>query len=198
MRQLKNKVFALLLVILLVLVASSCDKDGITFEEAREVLPALVENSKVLNEIYFGHGFYPLSDATLNDVSGYYYADCTECGMFSVAEIKAETEKVFTKEYSEILYESAFNSSTGENGTTLPKYIDGSFGLMQSMSADIYGLCDREYHFDTLNIVKSGKDRVTLSLETVENGKISRFELILVRIENMDGSFSYRLDSPTY
>ena len=194
----KNKIFALLLVIFIVLAASSCGKEGITFDEAREVLPTLVENSFLLNEIYFGHGFYPLSDAPLNDVSGYYYADCTECGLFSVADIKSATEKVFTKAYSEILYDSAFNSHSGEDGTTLPKYIDGSFGLMQSMSANIYHLERRDYRFDTLNIVKSEKDRMTISLECVECGKSSRVELILARIENMDGTYSYRLDSPTY
>ncbi|MBQ6614551.1 MAG: hypothetical protein IIX18_04450 [Clostridia bacterium] len=194
----KNKLLSLLVIAAVLLSLVSCGKEAITFDEIKEVLPTLVENSYILNEIYFGSGFYPLPDASLNDVSGYYYADCTKCSLYSVADIKAATEKVFTKEYSEILYEGAFESKIGDSGTVLPKYIDGNLGLMQSMSADIYHLEKREYFYDTLNIVRTEDDRVTVSLECAECGKKSRFELILVRIENMDGTYSYRLDSPTY
>ena len=71
-------------------------------------LPELVEQSKVLNEIYFGDGFPPRGDATLPG-NGYYYVDGEVYGFESIEQIKEATEQVFTPEYSVILYAAAFD-----------------------------------------------------------------------------------------
>lgn len=193
----KNRLLVFLTLVF-VLFLVSCDRDRITFDEISEVLPELVENSKTINEIYFGHGFKPLADASLDEMMGYYYADCSECGLCSISEIKEATEKVFTKEYAGVLYEGAFIGLVSENVVISPKFIEGTYGLMQSMSADIYDLPDREYHYDTLNIVKSDKERIIVSLESVANDKVSKFEIIVVRSVDENGEYQYRLDSPTY
>ncbi len=193
----KNKLLALLLVILS-LTLVSCDKDKITFNEVKEVLPPLIEQARPLNEIYFGYGFLPLADASLDEMVGYYYADCEPYGLYSISDIKEATERVFTKEYAGVLYEGAFDGLVSGNVIISPKYTEGTYGLMQSMHADIYDLCEREYHYDTLNIVKSDKERITVSLESEADGVVSRFEIIVVRSVTESGEYEYRLDSPTY
>ena len=193
----KNRLLVFLTLIL-VLFLVSCDRDKITFDEVSEVLPTLVENAAPLNEIYFGYGFKPLADASLDEMIGYYYVDCEQYGLYSISEIKEATEKVFTKEYAGVLYEGAFTGLVSGNVVISPKYTEGTYGLMQSMGADIYDLPEREYHYDTLNIVRSDKERIVVSLESVANGKASKFEIIVVRTVNENGEFEYRLDSPTY
>lgn len=193
----KNRLLVFMTLIL-VLFLVSCDRDKITFDEVSEVLPSLVENAAPLNEIYFGYGFKPLADASLDEMIGYYYVDCEQYGLYSISEIKEATEKVFTKEYAGVLYEGAFTGLVSGNVVISPKYTEGTYGLMQSMSADIYDLPEREYHYDTLNIVRSDKERIVVSLESVANGKASKFEIIVVRTVNENGEFEYRLDSPTY
>lgn len=193
----KNRLLILALLVFS-LIFVSCTEEKMTFDEAREVLPTLVENSLSLNEIYFGYGFMPSAARELEEVAGYYYADCSKYGLYSVSEIKEATEAVFTPEYAALLYTSAFVGVSTEETVVPPKFIEGENGLMQSMNATVYDLADREYNFDTLNIVKSEKDRMTLSLESVAEGKTSRFELILVRTMGEDGTYTYRLDSPTY
>ncbi|MBR5539135.1 MAG: hypothetical protein IKU61_04475 [Clostridia bacterium] len=193
----KNKLLLCLLLVLTVFLAS-CGKDKITFGEIKEVLPTLVENSKALNEIYFGIGFKPLGEGSLDELVGYYYVDCDEYGLYSVSDIKDATEKIFTKEYAALLYKGAFDGLVNENVIISPKYVEGTYGLMQSMRADVYDLCDREYHYDTLNIVKSDNERMTVSLESVADGNVSKFEMIVVRSVDENGDYQYRLDSPTY
>lgn len=193
----KNRLLILVLLVFAILLCS-CGKDKIAFDEVKEVLPSLVENSASLNTIYFGYGFFPLADASLDEVSGYYYADCSGAGLYSISEIKEATEKVFTAEYAAVLYKNAFDGMADGETVVPPKYIEGAYGIMQSMDAVIYDLPDRKYNFDTLNIVKTDNDRMTVSLESEADGKKSRFELIVVRTENADGAYEYRLDSPTY
>ena len=193
----KNRLLILALLVL-ALVFVSCGEEKMTFDEAREVLPTLVEKSLPLNEIYFGYGFMPSAAHELEEVAGYYYADCSKLGLYSISEIKDATVEVFTPEYAAILYAPAFDGVAAGETVVPPKFMEGEKGIMQSMSATVYDLPKREYRFDTLNIVKSEKDRMTLSLESEADGNVSRFEVILVRTKAENGGYTYRLDSPTY
>ena len=162
-------------------------------------LPELVEQSKVLNEIYFGDGFPPRGDATLPG-NGYYYVDGEVYGLESIEQIKEATEQVFTPEYSVILYAAAFDGVVGEDGAvSLPRYAEGELGLMQYMGATVYDLADRSYDFETLKIKKSGRNRATVSIKTTDaHGGSATVELIVVRTLDEEGVEYYRLDSPTY
>lgn len=190
----KRKILWVLLLCMLVLTA--CGKENITEAEVQAVLPDLVENSFVLNTIYFGEGFVPDADLESN-VSGYYYADSMAAGFASISEIKDATEAVFTPEYAAILYAAAFDGMTTETNVVAPRYVEGEMGILQSMHAAVYDLPVREYLYDTVQIVSKGKERTTISVDTVANGETVTVQLLLVRTETMDG-YKYRLDSPTY
>lgn len=199
MRRFK-RVFALFAVLALSLSLFGCTgSNRIDKRELVAHLPALIEASKPLNEIYFGEGFPPRGDATLPG-DGYFYADTTFFGLESIEQIKEATEQVFTPEYSAVLYAAAFDGLVGEDGAvSLPRYAEGELGLMQYMGTTVYSLLDRRYDFDTLKLKKSGKSRATVSIETEdESGSRVTVELIVVRTIGEDGNASYRLDSPTY
>ena len=191
----KNKLFALLLVCILLL--AGCGKGSFTTRELAEVLPELVEKSVPLNEIYFGEGFLPDGNAESLPVRGYYYADSTAAGFASIAEIREATEEVFTPSYAAILYASAFDGMTDGDTVVAPRYIEGEQGILQQIGGKVYDLPAREYLWETLSIVKSDADRVTVAVDTVANGEIITVELIAVRTVTADGNV-YRLDSPTY
>lgn len=178
------------------LVLTACGKENITEAEVQAVLPDLVENSFVLNEIYFGEGFVPDADLESN-VSGYYYADSMALGFASVSEIKEATEAVFTPEYAAILYAAAFEGMLTETTVVAPRYVEGEMGILQSMHAAVYDLPAREYLYDTVQIVTKGSERTTISVDTVTGGETVTVQLLLVRTETADG-YKYRLDSPTY
>ena len=199
MRQMKNKLVAVALLLCLAATLAGCAKE-FTKEEIKEVFPELVENSFVLNEIYFGEGFLPCGEAGKDSsVYGYYYVKEDQYGFHSISEIKEATEKIFTPEYAEILYKTAFDGlATGDTVVT-PRYMEGELGILQSMSAVVYDLADRSYDYSTLQITKSSKDRVTVCVETVVDGDRYPVELIVVRyIDTETGERTYRLDSPTY
>ena len=193
------KKFSLICIVLCFIFAlSACEKENITLDEVKASLPELVEGSKGLNEIYFGNGFKP--DGKYSDVrasGGYFYCLTEESGFNSVLEIKEATEKVFSPEYSEGIYQYAFVGLSTESVVMPPRFMEGEYGLMQSVDADIRYLPERVYNYDTLKIVEEGSDRVKVSVLTTVGGKDETVEISIVRT-GQKGAYSYRLDSPTY
>ena len=197
--KMKTKAAALVFVLCLLLCVCACADTRMTADEIKAVLPDLVENSVVLNEIYFGEGFPPTSEAAKAvNVSGYYYVDCEFLGFYSITEIKEATEKIFTPEYAALLYQTAFDGFATDDTVVAARYIEGELGLMQSMHSTVYELPERSYDYSTLQIVKNSKDRARITVETVADGDRSTVELIVVRTTDADGAYVYRLDSPTY
>lgn len=190
----------LLLTVCLLLGLCACDQKNMTAQELQAVLPALVENSVILNELYFGRGFIPDGDVQKDStIAGYYYVDCDYLGFYSITEIKEATEKVFTPEYAALLYASAFDGFATEDTVVSPRYTEGEMGLMQTIYSTVYDLPARVYDFSTLKIVKKGSTRATVRVETTANGETQMVELIVVRTyQAQDGTYEYRLDSPTY
>lgn len=195
----KNKLIAAALLLCLAVSLCGC-AEKITKEELKEVLPALVDNSFLLNEIYFGEGFLPSGEAGKDsDVYGYYYVNGDQHGFYSISEIKEATEKIFTPEYAAILYTAAFEGVATEETVVAPRYMEGELGILQSMHTTVYDLADRSYDYSTLQIVKNRSDRAVVEIETVADGDRQTVELIVVRyIDAETGEKTYRLDSPTY
>lgn len=190
----KRKLFALLL---LALALVGCSQNAITQEEIADVLPELVENSFVLNEIYFGEGFLPDGCAGASPTAGYYYADSMAKGFATIEEIREATEKVFTPAYASILYASAFDGVANGETVIAPRYIEGEMGILQAIGGSVYDLPDRVYAYDTLKLLDSDGERATVSVETAADGESVTVELIVTRTATADGNI-YRLDSPTY
>ena len=200
MKRFKAAGAALLLCLALCFALTACSGARRIYKsEIAACLPALVEQSRVLNEIYFGDGFPPRGDAELPG-NGYYYADTAVYGLESITAINEATEKVFTPEYSAVLYAAAFDGVVGEDGAvSLPRYAEGELGLMQHMGATVYDLADRSYDFETLKLKKASATRATVSVETTdEHGGAATVELIVVRTVDEAGNAEYHLDSPTY
>lgn len=205
-----KKLKAFLCLLLLLLTMTSCTAK-FTTEEIKAALPALIENSAVLNKIYFGEGFE--IDGSISNVAengGYFYCDTEKMGLNSILEIKEETEKVFTKEYASILYQAAFEGTSSGILVEGARFIEGEMGLMQKANADVYEIAERVFDYNSIEIIKNKKNTVVFKINTVANGKNEALEMVLVRYvdedapvaTNADGkvlpTYYYRLDSPTY
>ena len=169
----------------------------ITVDEIKAELPQLIEPSKMLNEIYLGKGYPESKDVSAKEISGYYYCDTSLYGFNSISEIKDATEKIFTPEYANVLYQAAFDGLSTEQAVESARYIESDAGLMQKVNDDVYDLPSREFDYDSVEIVKGGRERVTISIASKANGKNEVIEMIVVRYGE-EGNYSYRLDSPTY
>lgn len=180
--------------VLLCAVLCSC-QPKITVEEVKEALPALVEASKPLNEIYFGKGFEKADISS--DLNSYFYCDTASAGLHSILEIKDATEKVFTPEYAAVLYETAFEGAVTDISAEGARFIEGEMGLMQKENDDTYELPERVFDYDSIEIVKGGRKRVIISISTEADGKSEVIEMVVSRYGE-EGNFYYRLDSPTY
>lgn len=192
---------AALAAVLLLLTAALCACSSgrkITKSEVAGVLPALVEKAKPINEIYFGDGFPPDGSAKLPE-NGYFYVNGDRYGLYSIEQIKAATEEVFTPEYSRILYAAAFDGQSNGYFVEPPRFSEGELGLMQAVRSTVYDLAERTYDYETLKLKKSNRMRATVSVETTDNdGGKATIEMILVRTTDESGAVNYRLDSPTY
>lgn len=181
----------------------ACGEKKLTIEEIRAYVPEMVEESQVLNKIYFGEGFKPDGAAQMDGSYGdYYYTDGSVYGFYSIEQIKEATEAVFTEDYAAILYASAFEGLANGDTVLPPRYIEGEHGLMQSMRATVYLIPEREFDFDSLRILKNHGDHATVAVDTTSNGVVETMRLLVVRtsVLNEDGTvtYTYRLDSPTY
>ena len=185
-------ILSLAIFVILPLALISCNAK-VTVEEIEAALPTLVDESRALNEIYFGNGFK--IDAERSDVErdgGYFVCDKGSLNISSVSDLKTATEKVFTREYAEVLYSSAFSSADGA------RFKDGDGVLMQKAMDLGYFIPLRVYDYSSVEIEKSKGNRTTVLVKASANGDdFETVTLVIVRSGNR-GNYSYRLDGPTY
>lgn len=205
---------AIILCIVLSFSFVSCGGVKYSKEEIKAVLDELLPLSFELNEIYFGEGlpisdnredverFYSTFESDITSIN--YHPVSSSCKYQSEADIKSATEKVFTKEYSEFLYQRAFNgvSAVFDEGTekqitttaSYARYIESSGVLMVRLNI-IYEAMElgREYNTDELEIVRAKNNYVVVKIPTEFNGEKLDVNLTLVNTEN-----GFRIDTPTY
>ena len=210
---------ALLLSALVSVSLFSCGKkyeDGEIIAAAKELIPA----SEEINRIYFGDGipfadeddyadlFPPFSPPPPDEESGddlTYYMVKPDCGYSSIEDVKKATLRVFTEDYSEILFENAFSGVTvvvGEGDqaekqlVSLARYIDSEEGYLAGriVSDEEKLPLGREYDLDCITVVSQRGTEAKIKVpSTSAAGEKEEIELTM-KI-TADG---WRLDTPTY
>ena len=104
-------------------------------------------------------------------------------------------EKVFSTEYLDKIYESAFDGIVTDASTYMRFYeLEGK--IYQSISANDFGLSERIYDYSTMTVVKpSNNEYINVTVETYTLDDDTRVEITL--------SFAFErgdwyLDCPTY
>lgn len=208
-------VAALLLVALIVwIIVASIKKSGEIPDreyDAAEVEAAaskLLEESKLLNYIYWGEGIPYVYDENLSSGS-YYAADETylaEIGISTIQDLKDKTAAVFSDGMCEWIYSTVLSSVYSDTSVAgLSRYEQVWGGVnndepeyIRVYSEAEYWLVDEvEYNPSVEALRSEGETVYVMVLVTVTNpeGKVMNQNLEIALVEEDDG---WRLDSPTY
>ncbi len=206
------KILTLALVGMLIL--TSCGEDEIPdreYDEA-EVLEAareLIDDSIILNEIYWGAGIPYIDDANLKD-GVYYPADDTylsKIGVKTLEDLKNLTRGTFSDDQCEWIFSTLMSSVSDGNGiVSLARYgqkwggenLDVPEYILVNSDATVWLDDTVDYNYDMMAVSDVEGEVITVRLlVTVTNpeGKIMNENIDVKLIEESDG---WRLHSPTY
>lgn len=199
-------VFLLALVICLssVLCFASCGKKP-KIHEVYDRFAYLIKESEELNTLFFGAGL-PVyeKDSVLAEIRGIYfgYTKSTydvvmdNSKYSSVADLKAKAERVYSTNYLEAIYETAFDGVLYDGGSYLRFYSEAD-SLYQNEGINIYELEKRVYDYSTMKIVRpSDEERVNIEIESFLASAPEIRRTINLAFRNENGE--WYLDSPTY
>ena len=188
------------LLLILLLNFGACSEKKYEREEIIRELEILLEESQILNDIYFGEGI-PLK---MNGyVSGVYaeadMSSLASYGLTDLESIQEKTAEVFSISMCAWLNEIAFNSfKTGTTVEGARYYKDTEDRIMVRTIAEVYVDGTVEYDLSSLKILSQRKDIVSTELTatvTTPEGKQRSDTIKLDLIKEQDG---WRLHSPTY
>ena len=203
----RYRIISLLLAVLMILsTLTSCNR---RYDEAEvtEAAKKLLKTAEMLNEVYYGSGIEYYDN---NEEKGYYRKandkHLETLGFSTIEELKALTEKTFSKEYSSLLYTTilspmsddtslvsaaryyqVYDEETGEASYIM---VYSKFNLMLKDSI--------EYDYSSLKATGSKKEKVFVTVEatvTREDGKSQKTTVTITLVEEEDG---WRIDNPTY
>ena len=204
-----KRIIALILLLCTVLSASliftSCDREY-DEKEVKDAATLLIEKSLVLNEIYWGEGipYIPGSTSVYCEAN---FISLSELGFYTIEELKEKTRAVFTNEYCEYIFSTAFSSvNDGDEIQFYARYYQKYEDEKQTIPLNImvYSrfenmLPDKvEYLYDTLTVTHSEGDTVYVKLNarvTRDEENVQIREKIIGLIEEEDG---WKIDTATY
>ncbi len=204
----KKAIVSLILITVLivtVLCTSSCSGKAPELEDVKERFIYLIENSKEINTIYFGSGLPVYERETLlSNKKGVYYNDTytshervMEISRYlTVNEIKERSEEIYSTEYLEAMYETAFQGVMTGSSSAYMRFYESEDWLYQNLYATDFKLSERIYDYSTMQIVKPSNSEyinITIDTYTLEEKKVKNISLSFV-YERGD----WYLDSPTY
>ena len=174
-------------------------------EDIRERLIYLIEESKELNVIFFGKGLpvYIRDSEISNRKKVYYYNSfgnydiVTEHSEYQTPEaIKMAAEKVYSKEYTSAIYESAFDGIMTGSASAYVRFYDSADGFMQNTNATDFKLEERIYDYSTMKLIDpSNADYINVEIDsyTLSDNEVKKIYLSFI-YENEN----WYLDSPSY
>ncbi len=201
------RIFASVICVILLcsaLCLTSCSKKP-KIDDVYDRFVQLIEESRELNVIFFGAGV-PVyeKDSLLADRRDVYFA-YTKSNFDIVMEnskydsieaIKKKAESVYSTNYLNAIYETAFDGVLYDGGSFLRFYSEGD-KFYQNSGINIYELEDRIYDYSTMKIVRpSNSERVNVEIESYIASNPDARTKITIAFQNENGI--WYLDGPTY
>ena len=198
-----KRILSLLLASVLLFSLASCGGSGLSDDEIRDVYADLIEQSYLLNDVYYGDGLPFVNDPeTMAALAGAssrfsYMPVDKNAPLKSEAEIREATLAVFTKDMCEHLFVLAFEGmSTGDDETVVyARYIEMEEILTVRIDLAEEALpLGRVYDLDSMDILNQSGNRIVASFATSVDGEPS----VNVKLTLVKTAEGWRLDSPTY
>ena len=176
--------------------------------EVEAAASALLEQSKLLNYIYWGKGIPYVDDKSLSSGS-YYPADqnyLDSIGIKTIDDLKAMTEKTYSAGVCEWIYSTVLSSVYSDSSVAGLSRYEQVYGGKNNDEPDYirvyteadYWLVDEvEYHSSVEALRSEGQVVYVLVLATVTNpeGKVMNTNLEIGLVEE---NGEWRLNTPTY
>ena len=197
-----KKVFSILIILATLLLASSCGDKNRKYDEAevKAAAEVLIRKSKKLNDVFWGAGIPYVEDDSYKN-GPYYPADLkalSELGVKTVDDIMEKTCEVFSKEYSDSIYESVFMAKAGDYGMAgYTRYYQDVDIIMVYTRYTPLLVDEIEYLYDSISVLGSKGDIVTvkITVNVTRDGDTQTRDIKINLVEEKSG---WRIDSPTY
>lgn len=197
----------IILVFSVISLASCAGSEAPELDSIKERLVYLVEESKSLNVLFFGKGLpvyrrdSSLADRKMVYVNSSYETEGYDRAMenssyLSIDEIKAAAIKVFSKDYSEEIFESATDGIMVGETSAYVRFYDNGEWLLQNKNINDFKVEERIYDYSTMKLMEpSGADYINVSVETYSIADSQR-KIVYLSFSFENGN--WYLDSPTY
>ena len=187
----------LLLILCVIMAASSVSCKKPDSSAAREIAQPLIEASQVLDALLYGEGLERSEDEKTGK-----YARVISDKYTSIQVIKDEMALIYTPELCEIVINSTLKGSTNEHGTNYARYIDLDGVMYMYENAKVYVPHPRKYDFDSL-VAKDMTDlRLIVEINTYSADADGNYsdtpEKVELKFLYDEGLSKWLLDTPTY
>lgn len=198
-----KRILSFLLTAVMLFSLASCGGSGMSDDEIRDIYADLIEQSYILNDVYYGDGLPFVNDpetmATLAGASSRfsYMPVDKNAPLKTEAEIREATLAVFSQPMCDHLFVLAFEGmSTGDDETVVfARYIEMNEILTVRIDLAEEALpLGRVYDVDSMDILNQSGNRIVASFATSVDGKPS----VNVKLTLVKTAEGWRLDSPTY
>ena len=198
-----KRILSFLLASVMLFSLASCGGSGMSDGEIRDIYADLIEQSYILNDVYYGDGLPFVNDpetmATLAGASSRfsYMPVDKNAPLKTEAEIREATLAVFSQPMCDHLFVLAFEGmSTGDDETVVfARYIEQNEILTVRIDLAEEALpLGRVYDMDSMDILNQSGNRIVASFATSVDGKPS----VNVKLTLVKTAEGWRLDSPTY
>ena len=197
----------IILVFSVISLASCAGSEAPELDSIKERLVYLIEESKSLNVLFFGKGLpvyrrdSSLADRKMVYVNSSYETDGYDRAMenssyLSIDEIKAAASEIFSKDYSEEIFESATDGIMVGETSAYVRFYDNGEWLLQNKNINDFKVEERIYDYSTMKLMEpSGADYINVSVETYSIADSQR-KIVYLSFSFENGN--WYLDSPTY
>ena len=205
----KRIVCSLLILIISLLAITSCGEVEYDEAEVKAAARELIEDSKILNDIYWGDGIMYYEDKNTSD--GVYYRALEThhyvLGFKTIDELKTMTQKTFSSGYCANIYSTILTSvQDGDKAIILSRYYqkynvkDGVtpeyIMVNSSWTKILYG--EVTYDYDSIKVTGSEDETVFVTVNATVTLDDLEPQTREIRVSLVKEDAGWRIDSPTY
>ena len=205
----KKLISSLLILIFILGALSSCADVKYDEDEVKAAARELIEDSIILNDIYWGDGIPYTDDKNTSD--GVYYMAIDSyhrlLGFNTIEELMTLTEKTFSRGYCKNIYSTVLTSiQDGDKAILLSRYYqkynvkDGKTPeyIMVNSTWDKILNGEVKYDYDSIKVSGAEEETVYVTVNATVTKDALEPQTREIRIALVKEDNGWRIDSPTY
>ena len=201
-----KKLFVLFLCAAIALnILVSCDR---TYDEdeVKAAAQVLLENSKTVNEIFYGKGlgYDEESELTYGIYSPADEEHLAALGVSNTEGLKTLTKRVYTNELCEIIFSTRLSSVKDTDGEVkeLRRYYDGKFGdstvIMVYTEAFVNYDNDIDYLYETLTVMGADGEYINIEVDVLLTSIYGETRTVRAEFSLLEEENGFRLDTLSF